>query len=192
MDWYTSELPRRIAQAYDLAEHNPANAYVERCYDAFKRETSAQFRSITRGAGIRVEFVAVDPYASTSEMVRRVRLERTLYIYTGDDMPLDHPLKGFANLEFRAVHDWYGHIATGNSFRAAGEELAFRAHARMYSADALPALATETRGQNCWSNFGSHLPFDARTEWDYVRLPANRPFAPQKATILPAFAWGIR
>jgi hypothetical protein len=86
---------------------------------------------------------------------------------------------------FRAVHDLVGHAATGFQFGPLGEENAFRFHATVQSAAALPALAAETRLQNCWVNFGPHLR-DSRGNLvhpgDSGFIPASaRPYAAQKA-----------
>ena len=54
---------------------------------------------------------------------------------------------------------------------------------------ALPALTSETRDQNSWVNFGPHLrrsdgslPRKGDPDWIH---PAERPFAAQKAGLLP-------
>ena len=65
---------------------------------------------------------------------------------------------------FRAVHDLVGYAATGFQFGPVGEENAFRFHATVHSAATIPALAAETRLQNCWVNFGPHLR-DPGSEW---------------------------
>src|SRR5581483_7315622 len=86
---------------------------------------------------------------------------------------------------FRAVHDLVGHAATGFQFGPVGEENAFRFHATVHGAAALPALAAETRLQNCWVNFAADL-HDAhsrlirRGKPRYFPLSA-RPYAAQKA-----------
>jgi hypothetical protein len=76
---------------------------------------------------------------------------------------------------FRAVHDYFGHALYGNEFGPLGEELAWRVHSRMFTAAAVPALTTETRGQNCWVNFGPFAHLD----------PPERPYAEQKNFHLP-------
>jgi hypothetical protein len=58
------------------------------------------------------------------------------------------------NDRFRAVHDVFGHAATGRGFSRHGEEAAFLSHRQMFSKRALPALASETRGQNSYLNYG--------------------------------------
>jgi hypothetical protein len=79
------------------------------------------------------------------------------------------------NDRFRAVHDWLAHAGEGHSFGPTGEENAYRVHASTLSPQAQRALATETRGQNSWVNFGPN-----------AHLPAKeRPFAEQKAALWP-------
>lgn len=58
------------------------------------------------------------------------------------------------NDQFRAVHDIFGHAATGRGFSRHGEEAAFRSHRQMFPPEAHAALATETRGQNSYLNYG--------------------------------------
>lgn len=55
---------------------------------------------------------------------------------------------------FRAVHDVFGHSAEGYQFGQRGEENAYRSHYGMFTPLARGAMATETRGQNSWVNFG--------------------------------------
>jgi hypothetical protein len=183
-DWYKD--PRRlwIARAYAAAKHEPDEPAVFASYSALIAETSAQAALIP----VRVLFTPDDPYMSGIQMLHEVARTGILRIWTGGSPPVDHPLYGLNNWLFRAVHDWFGHFVPHNLFDAQGEENAFRAHVAMYSAAARPALATETRGQNCWSNFGPHLTrADSREAYD--SLPVDRPFAPQKATLLPSWAW---
>jgi len=60
-----------------------------------------------------------------------------------------------ANEQFRAVHDYFGHLGpkTPNTFGPRGEENAWLAHKQMYSPLAEPALTAETRGQNSYVNY---------------------------------------
>lgn len=184
MNWYTSDLPRRIARSYDAARHNPTDSRVAAAYRALCRETETIFA----GLPLPVLYTARNPYASAREMFARIERERVLYVFTGGEPPRDHPLHGEINLKFRAIHDWHGHFLPRNDFTAQGEEQSYLAHRGQFSPLATLALATETRGQNCWNNFGSHLLVDATDAWEYARLPENRPFAAQKACILPQWA----
>lgn len=93
-----------------------------------------------------------------------------------DQRPEFHPyMSPEQNDRFRAVHDWLAHAGEGHSFGPTGEENAYRVHASTLSPMAQRALATETRGQNSWVNFGPN-----------AHLPAKeRPFAEQKAALWP-------
>lgn len=81
---------------------------------------------------------------------------------------------------FRAVHDVFGHGKEGFGFRAAGEDMAWRTHAAMYSPEARPAMTMETRGQNSWVNFGPH------GATNRTATTADTVFAEQKAALPPA------
>lgn len=88
-----------------------------------------------------------------------------------------------ANDLFRAVHDAFGHGLEGAGFRARGEENAFQAHSRLYTGSAIGAMASETRGQNSWVNFG---PFG---EQNRTASAEDTVFADQKTGLMPEWAW---
>jgi hypothetical protein len=124
-------------------------------------ETKRQFDHMTRprskgGMGVNVEVTPHDPYGNEREgwtsivpdmrndfqNNRRMRVLSTAS--TGG-----HPL--FSNDEndmFRAVHDVFGHLATGRGVDKHGEDAAFQKHSQMFSPLARRAMTTETRGQN--------------------------------------------
>lgn len=148
---------------------------AEAAYRAMAEETQRQFDILTRpisrgGLGIDVSVSDVDPYDTAKiEGVRRMiedlnsgKLSVLSTATTGG-----HPYFGNdINNMFRAVHDAFGHAATGRGFNRHGEEAAYRSHARMFSPEARPALASETRAQNAYVNkFGT--------------------FGPQKVVLLP-------
>jgi hypothetical protein len=59
----------------------------------------------------------------------------------------------------------------------------FQSHARMYSPEALPAVASETRGQNSWVNYGPYGEFNRKAS------PSETIYAEQKTGIMPAWTW---
>jgi hypothetical protein len=161
-----------MAKLYDaLPKHDPAAASA---YDALNREVEAQHQAIL-DAGHTIEYVDHDPYKNSKEMIADVRDNKRLKVFKtqGDQQ---HPyMTPEQNDRFRAVHDWLAHAGEGHSFGPIGEENAYRVHASTLSPEAQQALATETRGQNSWVNFGphSHLPV------------TQRPYAEQKAALWP-------
>ena len=195
------EAAKRVADAYDLMKHNPDDPKVKASYDALIRETKAQWDA-AKAAGYTLEPWPHpgQPYADSGSpskaMAEDVRNNKHLYYYTGGEVPENHPLSGtdpatgetYNNI-FRAVHDLFGHAKNGYEFGPRGEENAFLAHSKMYSDEAVPALLSETKGQNSWVNFGKHLrdengDIPKRGEKGFV--PATeRPYADQKAGILP-------
>lgn len=84
---------------------------------------------------------------------------------------------------FRVVHDFFGHGLEGAGFRARGEENAWQAHMRLFSASAVPAMTSETRGQNSWVNFGPH------GETNRTASAADTIYADQKTGIMPSWTW---
>lgn len=164
---------RAMARVYEGLESRPDDPAVQSAYRSFVAETQKQYEALQR-AGYRFEFVDEDPYKNSAEMMRDLRDNKRLKVFKSKEG--DHPLLSpEENNIFRAVHDAIGHGAGGYQFGPKGEELAFRKHAAMYSPEAQRVMATETRGQNSWVNFGpnGHLPV------------SQRPFAQQKAALWP-------
>ena len=156
-----------VAAAYAELPAVEPTAEVRRSWDAAATEVDQQYERLTGELGVTVEYVDADPYRTFAEMYadfvesRRLKVLRTSA--TGS-----HPYwSDETNDRFRAVHDAFGHLATGRGFDRHGEEAAYQAHTSMFSDAALPALVTELRGQN-------------------AALIETGEFADQKVGILPA------
>lgn len=191
------ELGKKTADEYDKMQHNPNDPQVKASYDAFKKDVRDQWDYATKKMGITFEPSKKDPYNSSREMQDDVENNKHLAFFSTENLPKEHPLAqvdpktGLTyNQMFRAVHDLFGHAANGNQFGPLGERNAYLDHAQMFRPESLPALTTETHGQNSWTNFGAHLrnaqgEVPAKGEAGYVS-PKERPFAEQKAGILPS------
>lgn len=203
-------LGKSIADWFDKSKHEPEAPVVKESYDALAKETKAQYDAIV-AAGYKIEpFTGKgEPYSSSADMVADVRDNKHLYFLptdrstfgssgadsTGNPLLRESGVRGvndrplLYNDLFRAVHDFFGHAKQGYEFGPRGEFNAFRAHASMFTPDAVPALAAETLAQNAWVNFGKHLrredgSIPARGDKDFVPLQ-ERPFADQKNTVVP-------
>lgn len=148
-------------------------------YQAFGWECWEQFTALVKV--VDVEFCEHDPTPigehggpSFIKLREEVEQTRTLRIYKSDGA---HPLLDgeyfthknapiTANDVFRAVHDFYGHLATGGAFSWKGETTAYYSHAQMFSEAALPALFSETVLQQSY-------------------YAVKQEYAPQKAVIFP-------
>ncbi len=147
---------KRIAQEYQAAPEFDSKAVPH--YKAMAEETKKQFDFMTRpkskgGLGVDVQVTKSDPYAKAAHMMQDAGQGRFKVFSTASTG--GHPY--FSNDEndmFRAVHDFFGHAATGRGFDPHGEEAAFRSHHAMFTPLARPAMATETRGQNSVLNYG--------------------------------------
>lgn len=189
---------KQIADAYDAMKHDPENPAVKASYDSLKKGIDDQWNH-AQADGFKFEPWDKEgqPYANSKEMKADVDNNKHLYFFRGGDMPADHPLAEMDqktgltyNDKLRAIHDLYGHAATGAEFGPKGEEQAYKTHAQMFDKDAIPALTSETRGQNNWVNNGAHLRDETgnvpkKGEAGFVS-PKDRPFAEQKAGILPS------
>jgi hypothetical protein len=147
---------KRIAQEYQEAPSFDPKAVPH--YKAMAEETKRQFDYMTRpktrgGLGVDVQVTDHDPYGRAAHMMEDAgqgRFKVFSSAATGG-----HPyFSDEENNMFRAVHDFFGHAATGRGFDPHGEEAAFRSHHAMFSPVARPAMATETRGQNSLLNYG--------------------------------------
>jgi hypothetical protein len=195
----------KIASAYEAMKHDPSNPEVQKAYQALMDETEQQFEDLQKNKGLKLSKIGEDypnPYKSSADLIKDVRENKHMAYFPTDDGfgaggaadaaqsnpllketrfvgPDGKPMK--ANDLFRVVHDYYGHVAGDNKFGATGEERAYQAHRKMFSPEAQKALATETRGQNSWVNFG---PFGEANRAN----PAETKYAEQKTGLLPQWA----
>jgi len=188
----------RVAMAYDAMKHTPRKKDVAEAYDALINETIEQYKTILN-SGLQVEFIPSgqkSPYAYPSQAVKDIVDNNHMWVFSTRDgygkgeQNTEHPMLSpteftisgeiaLANDLFRVVHDYFGHAKNGVGFRAEGEEAAFISHASMYSDLAVKALASETRGQNSWVNYG---PFAKQNR---TASEEDTVYAPQKAGLLP-------
>jgi hypothetical protein len=160
------ERGRRIAAAYRAAPVFESAAIP--AYRAFIEETVRQFEFLTRpvergGLGVEVIVWSRDPYPGALAMMDELREHRRLRVYATEACDNPHPyLTDHENDMFRAVHDAFGHAATGCGFDPDGEEAAWLAHSHMYSPMARRALTTETRGQQNARLYGGQPGFPAQ------------------------------
>ncbi len=176
-------LARRIALAYDAMPVIPPTRQMLEdaglAYSALVREVEDQFEAIVESS-FRIAFVANDPYQSSAVMMADLRDHRRLRVLKTSPGQRHPFMTADQNDRFRAVHDFFGHAMEGFQFGPRGEDNAWREHGRMFASAAIPALTTETRGQNCWVNFACGHEFITSS---------LRPFATQKFGLLPAFAY---
>jgi len=160
----------RIADAYDELPTVDEDAFES--YTALATEVEAQFEYMTKTLGVKVEFVADDPYKTSREMFADVSKGVLKVLSTASTG--SHPFfSDEQNDKFRAVHDFFGHAATGRGFGQDGEESAWVHHSQMFTETARGALTTETRGQNSWYN------------------TRGQGFAEQKVALLPKEFWEV-
>lgn len=178
---------RSVAKNYDdlkkvATDPETVNAYkqlareVELQYDFFK-EKGYNFEAWTKEG---------QPYRNSAELIDDVMNNKHLYFFQWWEV---HPYLGAvgkdglsANDKFRAIHDLLGHSMKGYQFWPIGEENAFLKHSQMFSDEAVKALASETRGQNSWVNFGKQN-YEGGGAYKNIP-PSERPYAEQKVALL--------
>ena len=157
------ERATKIAEDYDKLPTFDEKSIPK--YKALAAEVEKQYDYMVNELGIKVEFVDKDPYKNSKEMFNDVSAGNLKVLKTSTTG--SHPyFTDEQNDKFRAIHDFFGHAATGRGFGQHGEEAAWVHHSQMFSKDAQAALTTETRGQNSWYH-------------------TNGKFAEQKTAILP-------
>lgn len=135
-----------VGSAYDKLPDNDPSSHPS--FHAMRDEVNKQHDFMTNRLGIRTQTVDHDPYPDVHHMVADVNNNKTLKVM-GTAVTGAHPFfSDEDNDKFRAVHDFFGHAATGRSFDRHGEQAAYLAHAQMFSPHALGALTSETAGQN--------------------------------------------
>lgn len=190
-----------IANAYERMSHTPLAPDVQSSYGALKDAIKDQFAfASTKGINFQPWQKEGQPYSNSKEMIEDVVRNKHLAFFQGGTLPAGHPLADVEpdtgltyNDEFRAVHDLFGHAGGGNQFGPQGEERAWALHRQMFPPEAIPALTTETRGQNSWVNFGPHMRDESgnllqKGQPGYLSA-AERPYAEQKAGLMPSWTW---
>ena len=144
-------------QLVEKAKAQNYDQFLEASYDTLGKDITRQFDRLPltmryhEGAG---------EYGSPNDMVRDVVGNGNLNVFSGGDphefLSRIDPATGLSQNEmFRAAHDYHGHVVPGSMFGPKGEEAAFAAHAQTLDPLSIPALLSETRGQNSWVNYGN-------------------------------------
>ncbi len=199
-----------VADWFEAAPDFTGEPREQREYADFKEETNRQFEvMLEAGVDVLPWLDSGQPYSGSKHLQREVSNTGRLYIYLtmnghgqggSDPEFVTHPMVSpshyhvdgvpfLYNDVFRAVHDFFGHVARGNSFTARGEFMAAWDHCQMYPDNCHPVLLTESIGQICWFYFGPHLRdpdglLPSPGSPGYVE-PRDRPYSPQKTTPLP-------
>ena len=170
-----------IANGYDDLKHNPNDPKVKKAYNKFIEETLDQARKLQKN-GMRFEIEGNLPfctshgircskdgeYKSVEDVFKDIKNNKHLFYRPSDNDYKgveDHPMfkktdiknihgeRMRANDVFRAVHDINGHNKSMSPFTPEGEQRSYIEHKKLYSAEAIRALFTETQGQGMWVNF---------------------------------------
>lgn len=161
----------RAAKALGLTEEQTLEELgTDAGYNVEEGFVTTDGRFVTRAEADRI--MAAPPAADTSD---NPLLDAT-------DEVSDNGQPMVVNDLFRVVHDFFGHGLEGTGFGARGEENAWQSHMRLFTASAVPAMTSETRGQNSWVNYG---PFGAQNRAD----PRNTTYADQKTGLMPEWTW---
>jgi hypothetical protein len=185
-----------MGRTYDELVSDPTNPAVISAYTKLVEESRKQYDYMINQLGIKIEYVTEDPYnivkngesvPSSKLMMEDVINNKTLKVRdsTIDFVDYPHPILSIEdNNIFRAVHDFFGHAASGRGFLADGEEAAWVSHSSMFTPEARRAMSTETRGQNSWRN-APGLGYNEKTG-EYSYAPQKAALFPEEYTLTPA------
>jgi hypothetical protein len=131
-----------------------ADAYLAR--PVFEESAAYSWRALAKHidkmfdqlqSRIEVIFTPDDPYPDYKAMVKDIRQNGRMLIYTGGD---PHPLWDVEqNSRFRAVHDFVSHYAGEHTFSLRGEMAAYNRHVKIAPPAARLALFVEIPAQTC-------------------------------------------
>jgi len=158
---------KKIAKAFDDAPQQLTREQLA-SWDYVEQEVVKQFDMLTKELGVVVEFVGYDPYSSHQDMYDSFQTTGILKIMSTAVTGSHTYWSDSTNDKFRAVHDAFGHLATGVGFDRHGEQAAYQAHKSMFEPKGYLALASELKGQNAYMVERGDFP-DQRL----VALPEN-------------------
>lgn len=162
----TLQYPTQKAYAghkeYDANAGQPASPRTTASYESMRSDVGAQFAHLTKpesqgGMGFKFEATKQDPYPSAEHMAADVANKRIKVLST-ETTGGHNFFTNEENDQFRAVHDVFGHAATGRGFSRHGEEAAYRAHSQMFRPDSQHALGSELRHQTSHLIFTGEFP----------------------------------
>lgn len=139
-----------------VANTAPMDPEMSQSYEALKTHIGRQFDHLTRpreqgGMGVNVEVSGQDPYPNPRAMREDFVTNRRLKVLSTEATGgTGSPLSNEDNDRFRAVHDAFGHLATGRNFSRHGETAALESHMQIFPPETHLALTGELRGQNSY------------------------------------------
>lgn len=186
----TQVLPRylveRIAASYDEAQVLPEapreREWVTLSWSALKHDIRREYERLITGGLTVIHVDVAEPYANRDEMVADVERNGRMVVST---LYCDHPLwTKAANIRFRVVHDFQGHVLGGPEadFTTDGEALAYLSQSRFItSPGAQRALFSEVLGQGAYC--------DVAGEFGVQKCALLDGYSETEASLARAGAW---
>jgi hypothetical protein len=150
-----ADLGRTVEKQSGVPNNAPLSTSQQASYAALHRDIEDQYSALTRpkdkgGMGVNVEVTADDPYPTPMAMRDDFEKNNRLKVYSTANTPTyDNPaMPPEINDKFRAVHDTFGHLATGRNFSRHGETGAFEHHRQMFSPESHEAMTSELKAQS--------------------------------------------
>lgn len=144
-----SRIRKQIVKAFNDAPQQLDKEQLK-SWDETEKIINQQYDLLTKELGVKVEFVDYDPYKNSQDMFDSFRDTGVLKIMKTSVTGSHTYWSDATNDKFRAVHDAFGHLATGVGFDRHGEQAAYEAHKSMFPPSCYLALASELKGQNAY------------------------------------------
>ena len=144
-----SKVRKQIVKAFNDAPQQLDKEQLK-SWDETEKIINQQYDLLTKELGVKVEFVDYDPYKNAQDMFDSFRDTGVLKIMKTSVTGSHTYWSDATNDKFRAVHDAFGHLATGVGFDRHGEQAAYEAHKSMFPPSCYLALASELKGQNAY------------------------------------------
>jgi hypothetical protein len=144
-----SGVRKQIVKAFNDAPQQLDKEQLK-SWDETEKIINQQYDLLTKKLGVKIEFVDYDPYKNSQDMFDSFRDTGVLKIMKTSVTGSHTYWSDATNDKFRAVHDAFGHLATGVGFDRHGEQAAYEAHKSMFPPSCYLALASELKGQNAY------------------------------------------
>lgn len=164
-----------VANEYESLKHRQPTPEEVAAWHQLAAENTAHANYIRQHLNVNVTDNP-EPYATPDDMINDIKNNRNFVVSQAfSDHPVWTPKQ---NVDFRTVHDVFGHAATGGDFGWEGENHACSTHHALLSPAAAKALTTECLGQTGWAmhngGFGDqHIGFMNQTHNGLMAANAN-------------------
>lgn len=147
MDFSRNNMPH-VANEYEALKTRRPTSEEIAAWHKLAAENAAHANYIRQHLNVQVTDED-EPYPDAHTMINDIKQNRNFVVSRANS---EHPIwTPEQNVDFRTVHDVFGHAASGGDFGWDGENHACSTHHALSSPEAAKALTTECLGQTGWA-----------------------------------------